>query len=481
MEPRRRDSVASAAAPPLLMPPDRPSDIPCDQVCPTCDVEMMALIPVQDKTNSKQTTNNSASTIVEELPALIRSAGSGVAGDNAASAVSHQSHLRSGGPSALSRLFLDSWVCETAALSFGIASLGAIAHIVGIHDGANIPRFISGLTLNTIVSVLSTAARSSLIFVTSAAVGLSKWRWFRRKHRLHNIQALDDASRGPLGGLSVLVSFTGGGLAALGSTVTISLVAFSPSLQQLIEYPLRNTTQPYAVALAPQVLAYIPFDWESHDLNRAIEVGKWSAPKPFDREPQCATGRCSWQKSHSVGWCSKCENLTDVANLANCELGAIVRNDTKFSKYCTLDLGDGLGISLLSQVPDKGAYGIVHVNYTREAIWPVSNGNIAKTQEQQDRYITDLSTILSMQNNNFFSGIRNPLMVFGHVVAEPTWGQTAGDSSAGVDLLHVTEASQCVLTLCDRYLSVYSVDSVTTWHEESINHAISSPRICLIQ
>ena len=162
-------------------------------------------------------------------------------------------------------------MCEIAALSFGIFCLEAIALIVETYDGANIPRFVSGLTLNTIVSVLLTAARSSSNFVASATVGQSKWRCLRKRHRLHNIQALDDASRGPLGALSALLSFTGGGLAALGSVITLFLVVFSPFLQQLIDYPLRNTTQPHAAALTPHSLAYTPF-WEGGGLTRAIEV-----------------------------------------------------------------------------------------------------------------------------------------------------------------------------------------------------------------
>lgn len=200
------------------MPSDQPPPTRSGHDSPTCSIEIIALIPAQDKETSEDSIQSSAPAIVDENSAQVYPAEPRIADDD-----------------------------------------------------ANITRFVSGLTLNTIVSVLLTAAVSSLIFVASATVGQSKWRCLRKRHRLHDIQALDDASRGPLGALSALLSFTGGGLAALGSVIILFLVVFSPFLQQLIDYPLRNTTQPHAAALAPQLLAYTPF-WEGGGLTRAIEV-----------------------------------------------------------------------------------------------------------------------------------------------------------------------------------------------------------------
>jgi hypothetical protein len=57
---------------------------------------------------------------------------------------------------------------------FSIGCLVAIVLVVGAYDGKRIPQFVSGLTLNTIISVLSTASRSSLIFVASAIIGQLK-------------------------------------------------------------------------------------------------------------------------------------------------------------------------------------------------------------------------------------------------------------------------------------------------------------------
>lgn len=54
---------------------------------------------------------------------------------------------------------------------FCISCLAGIVILLGAYDGKRIPQLASGLTLNTIVSVLSTMARSGLIFVVSAVIG----------------------------------------------------------------------------------------------------------------------------------------------------------------------------------------------------------------------------------------------------------------------------------------------------------------------
>jgi len=113
---------------------------------------------------------------------------------------------------------------------------------------------------------------------------------------------MDDASRGPLGAFGALVSWTGESLAALGSIITLLMIAFGPFLQQLVEYPSRNMTQHDAFALAPRNLAYTlhppptldedaTSPWEENvELGHLLQAGTWTSPRPFDQEPTCSTG-----------------------------------------------------------------------------------------------------------------------------------------------------------------------------------------------
>ena len=77
-------------------------------------------------------------------------------------------------PSAYNRLIMDTWVCEAAAMVFSIGCIVAIAFTVGNYDGEPIPSLSLDVTLNTVISVLSTAARAALIFVVSSSIGQLK-------------------------------------------------------------------------------------------------------------------------------------------------------------------------------------------------------------------------------------------------------------------------------------------------------------------
>lgn len=198
--------------------------------------------------------------------------------------------------------------------------------------------------------------------------------------RLHDMQAMDTASRGPLGALSILPRRIGGGVAISCCAITISLIVFSPFLQQLVEYPTRSVVQPGLVALASQNLAYPSYFQAAHrGLDKAIEAGIWSAPRPFDQEPACPTGQCLWSNFKSVGWCNQCENKTSLVELKNCTLETVLRNKTDLSQLCVIDLGEGVKTSFLTDTPlaigDNTI--VVRSNYTAESIWQVNRAGDA--------------------------------------------------------------------------------------------------------
>jgi hypothetical protein len=457
----------------LLVPCDPPSPARHDRSFPGSDIELVSLAPTADHSITEQSGQNAdyePTRAYHSMAHLVDAKIASLHGVEDGSPVRHLSpSLGSGKPSAMKRLLLDTWTCEIIAMTFSIGCLVAIMIVVGAYDGKRITQLASGLTLNTIISVLSTAARSSLVFVVSAAVGQLKWCWLKRSARqVRDIQAMDEASRGPLGAIGVIAFWTGGNLAAMGSFVTILMTAFSPFVQQLVEYPSRNTIQPDAIALAPQNLVYA----DINNLEEVIEAGTWSVQKGFDQEPICPTSQCLWPRFQSIGWCSKCEDCMRSATLNNCRLSTIVRNETELSQYCVLDLGNGANSSLLKSglqkiegyEPPAGLEYSVSFQFTEENTWPVSDGGYA---DSSDGFYTPL-----MENNEVYSeyiGIYNPLMVFGHVKIEET--QLADRrEDLHYDILRIVNASQCVLTVCEKSLLLKKVDGTTTWADESTNY-----------
>ena len=471
--------MATGRSSPFLASCERTSSTTRDQSFPS-DIELVTLVPAIDNTASEQSLESSSldlsgarrSTVAAAYPTKIQT--TSLRGD-AFPVQSNKSSL-------VRRLILDSWLCESIAMCFSVGCLMAIAFTVRTYDGQRIPELMSGLTLNAIISVLSTASRASLIFVVSATLGQLKWCWLRTSGRqIHDIQAIDDASRGPLGALGVLLSWTGGSLAALASAITLLMIAFGPFLQQLVEYPSRNTPQPDGIASAPQNLAYsFDEDFRSDpfypELRAAISAGAHSDQKPFDQEPTCSTGQCSWASFQSVGWCSECENHTLSTTLHNCNLGTIIQNKTDYSQYCVLELKNGLNFSLLNEAPRKLQMDTTSsympdgftFNVTKDIIRPVRFGGLGLLLSSYVSMDSRLDPLL-VKNDTHFLDVPNPLMVFGH--ADLRYAQDIEiKEDLDFDLLRVIEAEVCILTLCEKTLSLDRVDGKTTWKEETKNY-----------
>lgn len=90
---------------------------------------------------------------------------------------------------------LDTWYWEILSVIFSLLFTVAIVATLGYYNGRSEPSLPKGVTLNAMVSVLATGTKSYLIFVTSQSIGQLKWIWFRRRHRLIDLQTFDNASR----------------------------------------------------------------------------------------------------------------------------------------------------------------------------------------------------------------------------------------------------------------------------------------------
>ena len=94
-----------------------------------------------------------------------------------------------------------SWVFEIFALIASVASIAAIVIILIGQDNKPVTAWTFIFTLNTIVALLGTVARTTLAFAMSACVGQQKWSWLRRRSdSVLAFERFDEASRGPWGG-----------------------------------------------------------------------------------------------------------------------------------------------------------------------------------------------------------------------------------------------------------------------------------------
>ena len=129
-----------------------------------------------------------------------------------------------------------------------LVSVGALLSIVAVlfaFDGKPMTRWKAIAQPNTVVSALSTLAKSSMLMVIGQALGQLKWQHFEsHPRRLIDFEIFDSASRGPWGALELLYRIHWRALA--GSTGAIGTVLGRPAQPQQTQAETRAAAQALA-------------------------------------------------------------------------------------------------------------------------------------------------------------------------------------------------------------------------------------------
>lgn len=130
------------------------------------------------------------------------------------------------------------WKFEVISVATSVAALVAISGILLAYDDKPMSHWHVFVRPNTVVSILSTLAKSSMLTVIAQGLGQLKWDHFQRRPRLlMDFELFDDASKGPLGSTLLLFRMSRLSiLSCLGATITILAVAMDPFAQQVIYY-----------------------------------------------------------------------------------------------------------------------------------------------------------------------------------------------------------------------------------------------------
>lgn len=208
------------------------------------------------------------------------------------------------------------WRWDGLALVFACALFATDIAILASYNGTSLSDWHVNISLNTIISTISTVAMFTLMNPLGAAVGQCKWLLFRRKNRpLPCLSYLDGASRGPYGSIKLFGRRkTYGVLPAVGALLMIVSLAVNPSMQQLIRYRFRDLE--LGTASIP-----IAYDYGSVGVGgflaanvtmKAAAYGGFFNPLDFafNVTSNCPSGNCTWPPFQSLGVCSSCEDLT---------------------------------------------------------------------------------------------------------------------------------------------------------------------------
>lgn len=158
---------------------------------------------------------------------------------------------------------LRSWWQELLAISLSVAAIISTAVVLLAYQNQPLSSWTFRYLPNSVVSQLMTVSRSALMFSTASCISQLSWLHIKRKPQaLSDLQKFDDASRGPAGAASMLVSLKRYRLPAIiGSLVTIATLLMEPLSQQVLQFPLRtlliptNATYPVTQFYAPAPFA----------------------------------------------------------------------------------------------------------------------------------------------------------------------------------------------------------------------------------
>lgn len=110
----------------------------------------------------------------------------------------------------VTRLVL-AWLPEIIASVFSVGILVGLSMVLGHYNGSALNEIDlpNGLTLNGLVSILSTLARICVMVPTASVLSQEAWLWFsnpKQPRRLRDLVRSEAATRGALGSLTFLLT-----------------------------------------------------------------------------------------------------------------------------------------------------------------------------------------------------------------------------------------------------------------------------------
>ena len=350
------------------------------------------------------------------------------------------------------RPLLNTWLAESCALFFSASCLVAIAIVLKVHDSKVIPQVPLGLTLNSVVSILATGSKSSLLLAVAGTIGQLKWCWFSDKPReLEDLQGFDDASRGPWGSLSLLCSLKVKSLASIGALITVLTLGYDPFVQQVLKYPVRQLHTPSRETTTARTKVFV-VDANTPHFGNALNAGIWSDEASFQWDPPCPSGDCNWAPYRSVGWCSECEDITSRITVDDCPVeewfDLSTANDTKLPPLnCNLTLDQDSSVPFVLSGPPDIQPSLSSLHFATEISWLIHSSTGA--------------------DGPVIAGIEDPLLIFGQASVIYASADYPGEEPI---IPTVKRAEQCALTPCARTYNMSVVNGKTRADIMDINY-----------
>ncbi|KAI0111055.1 hypothetical protein F4776DRAFT_360289 [Hypoxylon sp. NC0597] len=198
--------------------------------------------------------------------------------------------------------------------------------------------------------------RTPLAFAIGSCLGQGKWAWFRKRSGLlSHFITFDEASRGPLGCVSLIWLLRSWHWASLGAWVTLALLAIDPFMQAVLLYDGQKDVVGLSDSRIPRATGMDVGEWSKETTLQLQYYGNNDVLSNYRVYPDigmsmttifgfvntsttspsqpplvyCRTGNCTWPTYSSVGICSRC---LDISEHLIKERGLGIPDESIFSK-----------------------------------------------------------------------------------------------------------------------------------------------------
>ncbi|KAL5358280.1 hypothetical protein BJX96DRAFT_163644 [Aspergillus floccosus] len=212
---------------------------------------------------------------------------------------------------------------ETLSIFASLASFIGIVVVLCYYNGRPMPDWPYGVTLNAVLSILSTVMKATMALCVSECLGQLKWSWFQDGHRLSDLTLIDSASRGVAGAVYFLLKTLPRHLITFGCLIIVLAITTEPFVQQVvaIEQKLIPAEDLASIQICNASM-YKDFTHGGgpglnalplHSLG-ALYSGLFRAQgySSMTSAMQCPSGNCTFGPYQSLGICSRCANITEL-------------------------------------------------------------------------------------------------------------------------------------------------------------------------
>ncbi|OTB09149.1 hypothetical protein M426DRAFT_260422 [Hypoxylon sp. CI-4A] len=190
------------------------------------------------------------------------------------------------------------WWWEIGAALVSIICTLLIIILLARIDGMALNKWLFPLQPNTLLAVLTTVTKTSLLVPVASCISQLKWQHYMQRPRpLNQFQLIDDASRGPWGSVIIICHFIGRvrSSVVLGlAIISILALGIDPSVQQIIRFESKEIKVANNSVLSSRTDAYF---------SRTFDV----IPRRKRVEP---ASRCTWDDMSTLGICGRFRDIT---------------------------------------------------------------------------------------------------------------------------------------------------------------------------